>query len=103
MIGEWFDINVLKKEVAESTKAPVEEVEDLDKNFAALKYANGGKSWRNAVIQIFTDNEDTTELRKKLVDTIRGCTANYGRKMAKATDAVLQGKFNAAKLQVKKA
>jgi hypothetical protein len=103
MITDWFNKNVLKKETVKSTEAVVEEIEDLDKNFKALKYANGGKSWRNAMIQILSDNEDTPELRKKIVSVIRGCTANYGRRMAKAKEDVIQGKINVAKALVKKA
>ena len=103
MITQWFDINVLKKKVPASIQEAevVEEVEDLDKNFKALQNANGGKSLRNAIIQILTDDEDSPELRKQIEQTIRGCKSNAGRRLAKASSSVIQGKINAAKLCVK--
>ena len=103
MITQWFDINILKKEVASpEAETVVEEVENLDDNFKALQNANGGKSFRNCLIQILSDNEDTPELRKKIEQTIRGGKANYAKKQAKAKSDVIQGKINAAKLLVKK-
>ena len=104
MITQWFDVHVLKKEVPESTQEAeiIEEVEDLDKNFKALQNANGGKSFRNVLIQILSENEDTPELRKKIETTVRGSRSNYPRKIAKLKSDVIQGKINAAKLLVKK-
>jgi len=101
MITEWFDKNVLKKEVAESTEATTEVVEDLDDSFKALQAANGGKSFRNVLVQIMSDNDDTPELRNKIETTVRGSKSNYARKMAKAKSSVIQSKINAAKLLAK--
>lgn len=101
MITQWFDINVLKKEVVKAEAPIVKEVENLDDNFKALQNANGGKSFRNCLIQILSNEEDTPELRKKIVNTIKGSKANYGRKMAKSKEDVLQSKINAAKALTK--
>lgn len=100
-ITEWFDRMILKKEIAVETEIVVEEVEHLDDNFRALSQANGGKAFRNAIVNILSKNDDTTELRNSIISTIRGGEANYARKMAKKTDVILQGAINSAKAAVK--
>jgi len=102
-ISQWFGTNVLKKPTVKKAEK-VEEVkveENLDDNFRALQTADGGKSFRNALIKIMAENEDNEALRDKIMATTRDGRRNYARKMAKLPTKKLQDKINGAKAAVK--
>lgn len=105
MIAQWFDQNVLKKEVPETEEIQATEdavEEELTPEFQSLQEASSGNKFRKALIEILTKHEDSPDLRARIVNIVRGGKADYARKMAKTKEAVIQNQINAAKLIAKR-